>query len=285
MPSWLVVLLRIATASLFLGEAWLHWFGDTSYAVALQDPLLQWLSVEPLWLDRGLGALFFAAGLLAIWWQPRWIVGLVLILSLVGLAFVAFCWGLASTSRVATHTGNAVLIFTPLILLLGGIFRLEGLSKFLLRLLFTVSFATFGILALGLQLSLGPVQLGSEQFDAWIQTVDAAIQLPIAAPVLLRGMGVLCLLACIGLWIKPAALPSAAFFALAGLTSSVAVIASNPPSSDFVESLHRLAPEVLLRAPFMLLGIALVALQVVGWSRTRSGSGRFPFVRAARASD
>lgn len=272
MPVWVIGLLRLASASLFFGEAWLHWFAETGYADALQEPLLQGLAIDPVWLDRGLGAWFFASGLILIFWKPKWLVGFTLLISMGALVFIALCWWLPASSRIATLTGNAILIFAPAVLLAGGVFHLSGATQFLLRLLFTISFATFGLLSLGMPLEIGPVTIGSAHSEAWLETVEAMGDLPLSAGWILRIAGIITLIACAGLWVRFLAPYSAVLFTLCGLTAAAAVVLANPIQGQWVETLHRVAPEVLLRVPFVFLALALLTLQI--FAKKQRGSRR-----------
>lgn len=260
MSRFSTVLLCVAAVCLLLGQAWLHLFWETPLEGAFEGRL----PVKPVAV--GLGAWFLFAGLMVIAWRPLWFCATVLFSSIFPLTLLALSDATtheALRDQIASLTGAAVLVFTPLVLLIGARLTSRGGGIFLSRFALTLSFVTFGLMAIGTTYEfelpqLGVFVVGLDRPEIWGEAVawvapgleDAAQQL------LFRILGGLALAACVGIWFRIIAPVASVILALLGLAGALSFVFLHLDGS-LLTQLHRWAPETAIHLPLALLPIAL----------------------------
>ncbi len=268
------LLLRIATLCLFLGLAWIHlyWEKETPYGAAIERYGQILPSVDPYLLSWGVGGWFLASGLAIIVWRPAWLVTFFVLLSMAPLSLLAFSHFAANSAPVSSLLGSAALLATPLVLCLGDVLGWAKFGRFLARFALSISFLTFGLQATGLHYhgelpelpEIGAVELGTPQPEAWLGVVAELVpQLePLKQKLLLRIFGGLALVAALGIWSPLMTSISAISMSLLALTGS-AIITTAHLDGDTLATLHRWAPETILRMPLVLLPIALWQMKLL----------------------
>ena len=262
MPQWVFRLFRFSIACLFLGQAWLHFFWPTPYeALAPQLPG-EFKSLDLELVAKGLGGFYLLSGVFVLIGRPKFLVAIILLLTIVPLGLLDYSWARAGAAPVVSLVGGAALWLAP-VALFCALLNWNSLTKFLLRFGLTASFATFGILASGLQFThfvpnLGELELGLPQSESWTAAI-AQFFPEVDEKYRELGLGIaggIMLAAVLGLWFRWASGASAVFLAFFALIGVAAITAANF-NSDIVGSLHRWLPESICRLSFAILPIVL----------------------------